>query len=75
MEGSHGKRENIPADRVYYITSGQGMFTVNGQKVSVTEGVIVALEAGSTYDFKSIGGSMKFFVDVGVKLDLDEIPS
>lgn len=76
LEGSHGKREDIPADRTYFITSGKGVFVIDDQEVEVARGSIVTIAKNSTYDFRSVGNKpLEFFVDVGFKLDLDSIPS
>ncbi len=76
LEGVHGAREDIPEDRVYYICSGEATFTIDDKKFQVAEGSILQIPKHSTYDFQSTGSEpVKFYVDVGFKLDLDKIPS
>jgi len=76
LNGTHGKRENIPANRTYFISSGEGVFVIDDQELRVAKGSIVTISENSTYDFRSVGKQpLEFYVNVGLKLDLDSIPS
>ncbi len=76
LKGEHGERKDILAPRKYFISSGNGIFNINGVDHNVAKGSIVAMPAHATYNFYSNGdGELEFFVDIGFKLDLDTIPS
>lgn len=76
LRGIHGERKDIPALRTYFVCDGEGIFTINGTDHIVGEGSIIQISAHATYDFHSTGEEpIKFFVDIGVKLDFDTIPS
>lgn len=74
--GAHGVRENIPADRKYFISAGEGVFIIDGNEHPVAKGSLVAIPKGSTYNFHTTGTvPLEFFVDIGFKLDFTSIPS
>jgi hypothetical protein len=76
LKGIHGVRKDIPKIRTYFFCSGEGILTINGKDNKVGEGTILTIPAQGTYDLRSVGNDpLKFFVDIGVKLDLDTIPS
>lgn len=76
LVGAHGIRENLPADRTYYIVSGEGIFSVDNANMPVTKGSIIRISKGSTYDFHSTGDDpVEFFVDIGLRIDIDAIPT
>lgn len=76
LNGAHGERKDIPADRKYYVLAGEGQFTINGNVQKVAKGAIVLISKGSTYDFCSTSvEALEVFVDIGIPLDLDKIPS
>lgn len=76
LKGAHGERKDIPELRIYYVCSGEAVFTIDGKEHQVATGSIVEIPQHSTYDFRSIGDEpVKVFVDIGCKLDLDKIPS
>jgi len=76
LKGVHGVRKDIPKLRIYYFSAGKGIMTIDGKEYLVEEGSILEIPAHGTYDLRSTGDApLKFFVDIGVKLDLDTIPS
>ncbi|MDO8610230.1 MAG: cupin domain-containing protein [bacterium] len=76
LKGVHGERTDIPQLRKYYICDGEAVFIIDGEKHQVTCGSIVEIPAHSTYDFYSVGDeAVRFFVDIGYKIDFDTIPS
>jgi len=76
LKGIHGVRTDIPAIRKYYISSGEALFTIDSKEYIAGVGSIVEIPAHSTYDLHSVGDEpVIYFVDVGMKLDLDWIRS
>ena len=76
LRGEHGERKDIPVDRYYFICGGTGEFLINDRSISVGPGSIIQIPAHATYNFHTTGNDpLAFYVDVGVKLDLDTIPS
>lgn len=76
LKGVHGERKDIPAVRTYYISEGEAEFVINGNAQKAGAGSIIEIPAHASYNFRSLGDkSVKFFVDVGIQLDLDTIPS
>lgn len=77
LMGQHGIRPDIPALRTYYVTKGNAIFTINGEDYPVGEGEVVQIDKGSDYDLrsKSKDEPVEFFVDIGVVIDIDKIPS
>jgi quercetin dioxygenase-like cupin family protein len=76
LKGIHGVRQDIPAVRIYYISSGEALFTIDGKEYLAGRGSVVEIPAHSTYGLSSVGDEpVIYFVDVGTRLDLDSIPS
>ena len=59
INGDHGKVKSLRGDRIYFITSGKGVFVIDGKENAVSEGDLVFIPKKTPYN---IIGRMKFFM-------------
>jgi mannose-6-phosphate isomerase-like protein (cupin superfamily) len=52
MNGRHGKLMYKKSDRLYYVISGHGVFTIDGKPVEVKEGDVLMVPKDTPYDYE-----------------------
>lgn len=62
ITGSHGISKSKLSDRIYYIISGKGEFTIRGNKIVVVKGDVIIVPRGNLYDFRSKKEVLKLFL-------------
>ncbi len=59
IKGKHGKIKCLAEDRIYFVISGTGKFTIDGKNTSVSKNDLIFIPKNTPYD---ISGNLKYFM-------------
>lgn len=74
----HGRVKSLVSDRIYYVFEGEGEFTIENKKISVTKTDVIIVPKNTEYDYC---GNMQLFLvhtpayDESKEIDLEELQS
>ncbi|HLD24556.1 MAG TPA: hypothetical protein VJB96_01430 [Patescibacteria group bacterium] len=71
--GPHGERTIGERPRIYAVLEGNGEFIINGEKVLVTKGDVVAISPHATYNLFPKDGVVKIVLFMEL-LDVSKLP-
>ena len=65
VDGRHDTRRVLAGIRNYYVASGSGCFTVEGEDYEVIAGDLITIQPGETYSYQGKMELLEFNIDTG----------